>query len=311
MNKKQIMAAFLCIGLFAGTVLGTAAYVRAEGQANADVINATPTIIQQDIVDAGYVVTNTIVPNTITYLNVSINDTDGIADILNTTVTLRHLSTVETNNPAKTYRVCYNESQATGYQVYPTTGTYLQSVTRTTFGTTMLNYSFEVIVNKTAIDSNGVLTLWTYGLEVEDDSSAANVTALKNFLMAPFVELDYWGNAGANDFLWTGTPESNQTVSFNTLVTSNDNYNLNCSYTGAFAAPWGPPEFWIRYEGDPAIAIPDVSLTPGINSTWYAGTGGYRYMHNITHYIALEFPAGIAKDTTYTGVTIWIQAQNN
>jgi len=147
---------------------------------------------------------------------------------------------------------------------------------------------------------------------VEDDSSAANVTQSVNFVMAPYVELDYWGNAGNMDFNWAGEAETNQSVIFNTLVTSNDNYELNCSYTGAFQAPWGAPVFWIKENSQTnATLIPNVDLTPGQNSTWMAITGGYRYQQNLTHTIYLEFPAGIAKDTTYSGVVIWIQARND
>jgi hypothetical protein len=57
--------------------------------------------------------------------------------------------------------------------------------------------------------------------------------------------------------------------------------------------------------------IPDVSLTPGLNVTWYTSVGGAIYKNNLTHTIALVFPPGITKAVTYAGVTIWIQARND
>lgn len=310
MNTKKIIAAILCVGLFAGMAFGTISYVKAEGDATGNVINNSPTLNVQEIRDGGYVVSNTITPLATNYLNVSIYDADGIVDILNTTVTLRYMAFLETDNPSNTYRFCYNETQALDYQVYPTSGTYLQNVVRTTFGANTLNYSFEIVLNGTAVDSNSVLTKWTYALEVEDIGADPNVTQTVNFYMAPYIGINYWGNAGNMDFSWTGEPESNNTVSFNTLVTANDNYNLNASYYGDFQAPWGAPNMWIKYDGDSPIQIANLTATPAADTVWYYGTGGFRYEQNLTHYIALDFPAGIVKDTPYIGVTIWIEATN-
>jgi hypothetical protein len=79
----------------------------------------------------------------------------------------------------------------------------------------------------------------------------------------------------------------------------------------AFQAPWNAPTFWIKESGTTAIQIPNVSSTPGVNSTWYNSVGGSFYNSNRTHSIALVFPAGIDKAVTYSGVTIWIQARND
>jgi len=133
--------------------------------------------------------------------------------------------------------------------------------------------------------------------------------------MAPFVEYSYWGNAGSTDFLWIGTAESNQTVSFSTLVTSNDQYELNSSYTGFFDAgvnAWGDPTLWIKQNVQTGyVQIINASAAPGTNVTWYTSVAGQFYEANQTHQIGLEFPAGISKDVTYTGVTLWIQAKND
>jgi|GEM_PF-6736857 len=310
MWNKKVIVGILCLGLYIGFIVGTISYVKAEGQASANVIKAPPTIVQQQILDASFTPTGTMVPDATFYLNISVNDVDTVGDILNTTVTLRYLSIIAPNDPLHTYRFCYNETQALAYQIYPTTGTYLQNTVRTTFGANMVNYSFEVILNKTAIESEGIPTRWSYNLNVQDNSTNPNTTASQFFIMGPFIEFSYWGNAGGMNFNWTGEAETNQSVSFNTLTTANGNYDLNCSYTGSFGAPWGSPIFWIKESSKTnATLIPDVSTTPGQNSTWFTRAGGPIFWNNQTHTIALVFPAGLTIGT-YTGVTIWIQARN-
>ena len=70
MWNRKLIAVITCLGLLAVTILGTITYVQAEGSANANVINAAPTILSQEILDATYTTTVTMIPDATFYLNI-------------------------------------------------------------------------------------------------------------------------------------------------------------------------------------------------------------------------------------------------
>ena len=311
MEMKKILTLVMCLGLLAGTSMGMPTIVKGEGAGSAGVANVAPTVTHE-ILDTSWTTATTVAPFLTTfYFNVSVTDVNGVVDIENTTFTMRYSTLpLQVDNPAYSYKFCYDETLAQEFLIYPITDDgYLVSFVRTVMSPTQVNYTFELRLNQTAKDTNGA-NEWKYYGSTTDLSAVTVSTSEKYYAMDPYISMNYWGNAGGMDFSWTGEPGSNQSAEFNTLVTSNDIYNLNCSYTGAFEAPWGAPTFWIQYDGWTPVQIPDVSATPGANATWITTASPYSYNRNLTHTIALEFPADISK-ITYTGVTIWIQVSND
>lgn len=309
--KRKILIC-LVIGL---TLLAPMGIVKA-GNATVVVPNAAPTINAYTIGRFSAVIT-ALEPNQVFWANVSVTDTDGIADIWNTTIDLR-LSTYNiSNDPARTYKFAYNESKGTVYQIWPTSGSYIISCVRSIWGTTHVNYSIEFILNKTAADTNGLAT-WHYSIAVKDKSDIISTSAQKDYSMGAFVEISYFGNAGGTDFTWTGVAESNISAAFNTVVTSNDVYELNASYTGFFVGgggqSWGNPsvnpKFWVKRNIQLAYTLLNNATLSHTNTTWFTNTA-LVYGENFGHTLNLEFPPGLTKGVTYSGVTIWIQAKNN
>ena len=296
----------MCFVLFSGTIgIGL---VQGAGSGSVIVINAAPSVVSQDIQDAGFVSTTMVAPDATFYFFVTVADVDEATDILNTTILLQFSSYNSADDPTVTYEFCYNEALGASFQLKPATGTYLTAVVRTPVDVNTIEYRFEIVLNKTAIDTNG-LDEWDFGTTVVDTSLVSTVSTNSPFVMGPFVEIAYWGNAGGMDFSWTGSAESNQSATFNTLITSNDAYELNASFTGAFGAPWGVPTLWIKASASPAVLVPDASGAPGTNTTWYSNPV-LQFWDNQTHSLNLEFPAGLTQGA-YSGVTIWIQARND
>ncbi len=294
----------ICSGLYSVPYL-----VGGSGTGNAHVSSAIP-VVTTDILDSSYVSSSNLLAGTQLYFNVSIIDTDGVGDIENVTIQMVY-KTFFNDDPRVYYNFSYDILATQEYQTTPTTENYLNSVGSTVLSATEVNYSFSITLNKTAQDSNGESS-WHIKATVLDTSANLGISPVTDYIMSPLIEMTYWGNAGSNDFLWTGAAESNQTLAFNTLSTSNDFYWLNASYSGVFQAPWGEPDIWIRESiQTDASYIPDwETATPG-NTTWYTASPDGYFWHNLTHYISLEFPAGLPKDTDFTGVTIWIQASND
>ena len=312
MKTNKILTLVVCLGLLTGMTMGVFTFVKGEGAGSANVINAEP-IVTHEILDTSWNPVTTLTPYLTTfYFNVSVYDADEITDLWNTTFTIRDSKMAsETNNPAYTYRFCYNETQGQEYLVYPTTDDgYLVSFNRDPISSTRVNYTFELRLNQTARDTNGAFEWKYYGL-VTDSSNVTTITTEKFYAMNPYLSMDYWGNDGGMNFFWEAEPESSDTVAFNTRTTSNDVYALNASYWGDFQAPWGSPSLWIRYDGQADMQIANLTATPAAPTTWYTTAGPYHYNQNLTHYITLDFPAGIDKAAgNYVGVTVWIEATN-
>ena len=313
MKMNRILTLAICLGLLTGTSMGMLTIVKGEGAGSANVVNADPTLTHE-ILDTSWAPVTALSPYLTTfYFNVSVNDADEWTDIWNTTFTMKYsIGSTESDNPATTYRFCYNETLAQEFLVYPTTDDgYLVSFTRTVMSTTQVNYTFELRLNQTAKDTNGAAG-WKYYGATTDASNVSVLSTDKFYSMNPYLNIDYWGNAGGYDFYFEAEPESSSTVSFNMLATSNDLYELNASYYGDFQAPWGTPTFWIKYDAQPLMQISNLTATPAADTIWHTTAGPYHYNQNLTHYIILDFPAGIDKLAgDYTGVTIWIEATND
>ncbi|MBI5001480.1 MAG: hypothetical protein HZB92_08175 [Euryarchaeota archaeon] len=311
---KGKIGVILLVGLLAFAAMGS---VRAEGTASVTVQNATPTA-NITVLNSGWTLISTIIPNTNFYVNISVNDADGTDDVFQSNFTLRFpASGYATNNPSGSYKFGYDSVNDIPSQFAPTSGVYLNGVTEVDVSTTTKVLSFNIILNKTAIDSNGVL-IWIINGTSEDLSGGIGTTSISYLGMASFVEITYATiSTGTTNFAWTGAPESNVSSTFYTVVTSNDAYQLNASYTGFFLGgsgeAWGvptvDPTIWVKNAGQStATQLLNASASPGNNATWYSSTTGY--MLNQTHYMNLVLPAGLAKNVVYTGVTIWIQAKN-
>lgn len=316
MINKKIIAGILCVALSCS--LMTAAFVTGEfGTGTADILNADP-VATVDILDTSWTTTGTVLPNNQFYFNVTVNDPDNPGDIQNVTLDIRYDTTAPADDPTIFYRFAYNNTNLEWYQMRPYTQDYIDEVasTITVINATAVNYSFALTLNKTALDTNGVSD-WNTIARVLDYSNTLVSSPSRNFIMAPFVDAVLYGNAGGSDFYWSGAAESNQTAQFNTVVTSNDWFSLNTSYTGFFdagvaAAPWGSPEMWVKQILQPtAVQIVNSTMFPNTNVTWYTSGAGPFFAYNRTHEIALVFPSGLTKGATYSGVTVWIYAYND
>jgi hypothetical protein len=134
--------------------------------------------------------------------------------------------------------------------------------------------------------------------------------------MGAYVFITYTGNAGGTAFSWSGLIGQNISAAFTTVVTSNDVYTLDASYSGVFTNVtsgdgWGvppvAPTFWVKSSSSTyAKQLP----TGATNVTWFTNLG-IRYQESQSHNLYLTFPSGLDKAYTYTGVTIWIQARNS
>ncbi|MEW5937664.1 MAG: hypothetical protein AB1665_07590 [Candidatus Thermoplasmatota archaeon] len=318
MSRKLITAIVLCIALLVPMGLVRAdASAGSSGSATVTVTNSAPTVDSYIIRNSTWATVTSLVPNAEYYFNVTVTDADGKEDIQNTTVYFRNSGYDEANNPSRTYEVAYNEAQNQAYQVKPSSGSYLQSVTNSTSGATQITYCFKLYLNHTAQDSDGAYG-WNYIVRVIDDTGATVTTASQQIKMGALVEISYTGNAGGTNFTWSGGAETNNSATFNTIVTANDAYSLNMSYTGWFRGPanqtWGVPKqeptFWVRVAGGAVFGVVNASANPGNNTTWYMSTVG-GYQHSLIHYLNLDFPPGLERGLTYDGTKIWINAYND
>jgi hypothetical protein len=284
---KQIVPIMLAVAFISGTI--GVGLVQAEGSASANVTNSVPVVENQEVVNGAWVVVTTVVPMVAFYYNVSVSDGDTAADIVNTTIQLKYYTADDSNNPSTTYEFFYNETLTLFAQVRP-------------------DPTGDIYLNSVARDTNGIFR-WHIDTTVEDVLGTKSNSGDHNFIMGPYVEMTYWGNAGNMDFNWTGQTETNQSATFNTLVTCNDVFELNASYTGDFGPSWPNPEFWIKPLAGASTQLPDAGASPGTNNTWFTSGGPSSFLQNNTHILSLVFPPGVPKGT-YTGVTIWIQAKN-
>ncbi|MCK5038003.1 MAG: hypothetical protein KAS16_02785 [Thermoplasmata archaeon] len=311
---KKAIVMFICASMLVGGIgIGFGQLVAAEGDGTATIINAAPSATDQLIYDAGWGLQTSIVPDTMFYFSVTVSDVDGIGNILNTTITLNHMGSVE-DNPNVRYQFCYNEIDGayqwaqlipSGAEMYIIPG----SCVRTETLPNDITYDFAVIMNKTAQDSNGAPS-WRFSTTVRDADGGIYVVPFTTFGMGKFLEISYSGNAAGMDFSWTGTAETNKVAaSFTTRVTSNDNYDLNASFTGAFDGGWGAPTLWVKSPLTAYVQLPDASAQSNLNVTWDT-ISGPSYNSVIVNTLALDIPAGTAPGT-YTGVQIWITAIND
>lgn len=313
MINKKVIGLIMCLALSSSLLTGMVVTGN-TGLGSAEVANAIPSS-SVDILDITWTSVGTVLPNALFYYNVTVNDPDGFGDIQNVTLEIKYDATTPINNPEIYYRFAYNDTLGQWFQMNPSTGNYLNTLQSSIFpiNATTGIFSFAVTVNKTAMDTNG-LNDWGAVARIRDYSGSYISSPYRYFIMGPFVELTLIGNAGGSDFHWIGEAESNVTIQFYTVVTSNDQFDLNCSYTGFFDAgfaPWGSPVMWVKQILQTnATLIPNATAAPGTNATWYTSSDITFYDYNRTHQIALFFPPGITKGVTYTGVTIWIQARN-
>jgi hypothetical protein len=314
MIGKKLIAGILILAIISGSALIAPFVTGGSGYGQADVLNAAAEIQAVTPLTPAWIPMTSLSPNVPMYCNVTVRDVDNVSDISNVTMELVYWGTWDVDDPTYYYRFFYDNTTDTWSQILPNplNVTYIDlvSCTKATLSNTIANFSFAFMLNKTAQDTNGVLR-WRTRASVYDNSGILTVGSITEYVMNPFIEINYWGNAGPTDFIWSGTAESNQTIQFNTLVTSNDPYWLNASYNGSFQLPWGEPTLWIAENANPALQLPDWEIT-STNVTWYFAPAGFiYYMHNETHFFSLEFPPGIQGGVSYTGVTIWIEAIND
>jgi len=314
MKNKKIITSILCITFTCASLLIPPIAIGGNGFGHATVTNAEPEILVVTPLTPAWTLMSSFSPNIPMYCNVTVRDVDNVSDISNVTLEVVYWGYWGFDDPRYYYKFYYDNTTDTWSQILPNPLAVIYidvpSCTKTTLSSTVANFSFAFTLNKTAQDTNGVIR-WRTRAQVYDDSGNLDVGSITEYVMNPFVEVTYWGNAGPTDFQWTGTPESNQSIPFNTLVTANDQYWLNASYNGSFQPPWGEPTIWIAKSGNPAYQLPDWEVT-STNVTWfYAPAGFVYYLDNQTHTISLVFAPGITAGTTYTGVTIWIEAHND
>jgi hypothetical protein len=314
MNKKAILVFAACLALLAPAGIVSA------GDGSATVANTAPTIVSYDIRDGTNAVITGVAPQTSCFLTIVVNDVDGYDDVVNTTMLFNYPNTPVTNDPVNTYKVAYNETNGAGYLIWPTTDDgYLIGASRVYTGLTQVTYVFEMQFNKTARDTGASLA-WGLSATTKDASGSMASTGVKYHSMGAFVEITYAGNAGGTAFSWAGLVGSNISASFTTTVTSNDVYTLDASYSGFFynatqAVGWGNPvvnpTLWVKQTSQTtAKLLPNCTAGTGLNITWYTNLG-IRYQETVGHVLSLNFPAGLDKGPTYTGVKIWIQARNS
>jgi hypothetical protein len=183
---KKLVPLFVCALVLSGTM--GVGLVIAEGSGSADVINAAPTVDLQEIRTTTWASVATTVPDNTFHFNVSVSDVDTAADIWNTSVLLQLSSNDLPNDPTVTYEFFFNETlnagAGDGWQIKPSTGTYLTlPITRSTWGANIINYSFEIIFNKTATDTNGV-NAWHFKTTVIDNESSHSCSRIRNQISA-------------------------------------------------------------------------------------------------------------------------------